>query len=295
MTSRGCSSRCSFCSARGLWGTFRGLSPAKVLEELELLKLKYGVQEVQFIDDNLTADKVRARAIFQGMIDRKLDLAWSAPNGVALHTLDEDLVRLMRQSGCYRLVLPIESGSARVLTRIMRKPLQIEKVPAQVDFIRKQGIGIDAYFVVGMPGETLQEIKMTFDLAFCLGIFRSHFSFVMPIPGTPVYEQFLDYLRVTDPQALERLSEIEREFDYKVPSIGSSAWTIEELQKFVSRMMVRMYLKFMLLKPGIFFTEITRMFIDHPMVLWELLKFFARALTRVPTVIPGRSQGRRRP
>ena len=61
-------------------------------------------------DDNLTADRNRAKAIFQGMIDRGLAMPWNTPNGLALWTLDAEMLTLMKESGCFEITLAVESG-----------------------------------------------------------------------------------------------------------------------------------------------------------------------------------------
>ena len=102
ITSRGCPFKCIFCSVHNLWGNnYRKRSAENVLQELEFLAHKFGVREVLFEDDNLTLDRERAKKIFQGIIDRGLDLTWSTPNGIALHTLEDELLGLMKASGCY--------------------------------------------------------------------------------------------------------------------------------------------------------------------------------------------------
>ena len=98
------------------------------MNELELLVRDYGVREVHFEDDNLTFDRARAKAIFEGMVERGLDLAWAAPNGLATYTLDGALLAAMKASGCYRLHLAVESGDPDVLRDIIHKPLRLEMV-----------------------------------------------------------------------------------------------------------------------------------------------------------------------
>jgi radical SAM superfamily enzyme YgiQ (UPF0313 family) len=147
--------------------------------------------------------------------------------------------------------------------------------------------------MLGMPGETFEEMKASFDMAFRLGILKSHFNFVMPVPGTPVYGHYLENLRLTDPEAMERLMEVESNFDYKVPMMGSSTWSVTELQKFASRMMMRMYLKFLFFKPHIFFYETARILFERPGVLFELLRFYAKALVRLPVRLKDTVLGRR--
>jgi anaerobic magnesium-protoporphyrin IX monomethyl ester cyclase len=185
ITSRGCPARCVFCSIHGVWGRkFRARSPENVLAELEHLVRDYGVREVHFEDDNLTFDRARARAIFDGMVERGLDLAWAAPNGLATYTLDGDLLEAMKASGCYRLHLAVESGDPDVLRDIIHKPLRLEMVTEVVGMARRLGLAVDAFFVVGFPGETLDQIRRTFAFARKLDVDSVSLFIATPYPGT---------------------------------------------------------------------------------------------------------------
>jgi anaerobic magnesium-protoporphyrin IX monomethyl ester cyclase len=185
VTSRGCPARCVFCSIHTVWGRkFRARSPEQVLNELESLVCDYGVREVHFEDDNLTYDRARAQAIFSGMIERKLNLTWAAPNGVATYTLDEDLLALMKASGCYRLHLAVESGDPDVLHHIIHKPLRLDKVVQVTAAAKRLGLAVDTFFVVGFPGETLEQIRRTFAFARNLDVDSVSLFIATPYPGT---------------------------------------------------------------------------------------------------------------
>jgi len=160
VTSRGCPARCCFCSIHTVWGhKFRWHSAERVIDEMEQLIGVYGVREIQFEDDNLTLNKRRMKMICQAMIDRKLDLTWTTPNGAALWALDDELITLMRATGCYHITIAVESGSQDVLNNIIHKPLDLKRVEPIVKACRKAGMGISAFFVVGFPGESKADIE----------------------------------------------------------------------------------------------------------------------------------------
>jgi len=188
MTSRGCPARCIFCSSTKLWGTkYRARSAQNVLDELEHLVRTYGIREVHFEDDNLTASRPRAKELFQGMIDRGLDLSWSTPNGLMVATLDEEIIGLMQRSGCYAVSLAIESGCQRVLDEVVHKPLDLERVASTVSSLRACGIHTKGFFMLGLPGETRQEIAETIEFAQHAGFDWSAFHIATPLPGTEMY------------------------------------------------------------------------------------------------------------
>jgi len=188
-TSRGCVARCSFCPVHATWGgRWRARSAENVLAEIEHLVEEYGVREIHFDDDNITLSRRRAEDIFRGIIDRKLDIVWTVPPGLALWAVDDELLRLMRESGCYKLFIAVESGDERVLHDIIRKPLDLKKVKPLVRTMRKLGIETESYFVVGMPGETEESLRRTFRFARDLDTDVTHYFFANPIPGSELWD-----------------------------------------------------------------------------------------------------------
>lgn len=189
ITSRGCPGRCVFCSIHAIWGhKFRAHSPEYTLSELEHLEEKHDIDHLIFEDDNLTLNKARAELIFKGMIDRRLNFTWATPNGVALWTLDDSLLRLMRDSGCYWLTLGVESGDPETLDRIIRKPISLEKVDAIVKTCKRLKMNTTAFFVIGLPGETIPSMKRSMKYAENLNVSSLCISIATPYPGTRLYE-----------------------------------------------------------------------------------------------------------
>ncbi len=193
-SSRGCPKRCVYCSSSVYWGRrFRPRSPGNVLDELEELVRRHGVEEVQFEDDNLTLRPARAKAIFRGMIERGLGLRFSLPNGVAMGTVDEEMVRLMREAGCYEVYLPFESGSPRVLREVMHKTgVDIERSLEVAELFRSYGIRTLAYFMMGLPGETLEEMEETYRLAVRSRVFMPIVFVAQPLPGSDMTRQLVE-------------------------------------------------------------------------------------------------------
>ncbi len=189
ITSRGCAFKCIFCSVHNLWGNnYRKRSAENVLKELEYLAHEFRVREVLFEDDNLTLDRERAKKIFQGIIDKRLDISWSTPNGIALHTLDDELLELMKASGCYSISVGIESGDEFVLKNIIEKPITLSQVKPIINKARKLGLETTVFFVVGLPGESYRQMKNTFRFAEDLKADNVNFFFATPLPGTRLLE-----------------------------------------------------------------------------------------------------------
>jgi len=185
ITSRGCPGGCTFCTIHLLWGRkFRSRSPQNVLNELKQTKRDFNVDHLQFEDDNLTFDIPRAKKIFRGMIKAGLNFKWNTPNGIALWRLDKETLKLMRESGCYFVKFAVESANQRVLTQLIKKPQNLKKIIPLINYARKIGMKVGSFFVVGLPGETKEEMQDSFDFPRRVKLDWVEYSIVTPHYGT---------------------------------------------------------------------------------------------------------------
>jgi anaerobic magnesium-protoporphyrin IX monomethyl ester cyclase len=102
--------------------------------------------------------------------------------------LDDKLLDLMKESGCVQITISVESGSQRVLNKIMRKPLKLKIIPGIVKKCKEIGIDVGANFVIGLPGETWEELRQTFRFAEKCNFNLGHFHIATPLPKTDMYE-----------------------------------------------------------------------------------------------------------
>lgn len=191
ITSRGCPGKCVFCSIQCVWGnTWRMRSAKNVLDEIEMLVNDYCIREIHFEDDNLTLNRKRAKEIFQGIIERKLDISWTTPNGVAINTLNDELLRLMKKSGCYALSFGIEHGDARMQKEVVKKIVPKEQAKKVVKECKNLGIWTHGFFIVGLPQETRETYNNTLNFAKEACFDSASFFIALPLPGSPLFEQF---------------------------------------------------------------------------------------------------------
>lgn len=188
---RGCPFNCKYCGGPKISGRrIRSHSVDFIIKQIEILVKKYGIKEVHIEDDNFTMDREFVKRFCKMLIKKRFGITWTCPNGVRVDTLDEKLLNLMKKSGLYSLSVGIESGSDRV-RKLMRKNLDTKTIEEKIKLIRKCGIDVIGFFIVGYPGETVEDINKTIDFACRLDLKRATFSAFKPFPGTDIYEELV--------------------------------------------------------------------------------------------------------
>ena len=158
MTSRGCPFKCTFCASHKVHGRdMRYHSLERVERDFTRLKEKYGASIMIFQDDHLMGDPERVYAVLK--IIKKLKLQAIFQNGLTLYAMSHEMLSAFADAGIKQLVLPVESGSETVLKNLMKKPLKT-KISQQVsEDCRELGIYTNANILIGMPGETKENIN----------------------------------------------------------------------------------------------------------------------------------------
>lgn len=186
-TSRGCPRRCVYCSAPLIMGSkWRYRSASNVVDEIESLVNKFGCREIHFFDDNISVSKKRLMEICKQIIDRNIDIKWTAPPGIGYWSFDEEILDIMKKSGCYRITLGIESGSEPTL-KLIGKHHVWDELHHVVDYANKIGLWTYATFIIGFPHETKKDFLLTLNRAKSLNLDFAMFYLLVPQPGTPIY------------------------------------------------------------------------------------------------------------
>jgi len=130
----------------------------------------------------------------------------------------------MKESGCYKLNLAFESGNQYVLDNIIKKPLKLERAKQLIRYAQRIGLDVGIYLIMGMPGETKEQIWESFHLAKGLGIYAPFISIATPYPGTELYDVCVEKKYLSNDFSLDDL--FIRSF-----SISTEHWTGEELRE----------------------------------------------------------------
>ncbi|MDD5680761.1 MAG: radical SAM protein [Candidatus Omnitrophica bacterium] len=197
-TSRGCYGRCIFCDKNIHGRRVRMKSPDKVVSEMERM-IKLGFREIQIIDDIFTADIKRAHDICEGILKKGLKFDWYPRGGIRVDRADRELFALMKKAGCYRIPFGIESGSQRILD-IIDKRVTLGQAEEAVKFAKEAGMETEAYFMIGNPTETEEDIKKSIDFAIKLDTDYAKFAVTIPFPGTALFDRMSERKQIKSRQ-----------------------------------------------------------------------------------------------
>ncbi|HUW84233.1 MAG TPA: radical SAM protein [Phycisphaerae bacterium] len=184
MTSRGCPHRCAFCATEHHERRVRFHSPEYVIREIAQIKQTVGTNHVLFLDDTLTTNRRRMVRICELIKQEHPDLVWRG--WTRTDAIDQELLYLMRESGCYALCYGVESGSDAVLKR-MRKGTTVEMNRRAIEMTKRAGIKCRASFIIGNPGDTQDTIDETVDFLVATKPDDWLMSSFVPVPGSETY------------------------------------------------------------------------------------------------------------
>ncbi len=187
MTSRGCAFDCSFCSKDIFQRKVTFRSAESVLSEIDYLVKKFGVRQIDIMDDNFAQKKGRLNDILDGLIQRKYDLAINMQSGIRTESLDEAMLKKMKKAGIYKLAFGVESADPDVL-KLHNKQLNLGKLEEMTILAKKMGFMVYGFFIIGLPGETEAAFKRTIEFVKRLDFDVANFCMAVPFNGTELYK-----------------------------------------------------------------------------------------------------------
>ena len=189
ITSRGCPHGCAYCSAHLVMGTaFRRRSPENIIHEMMECREKFDIQAFDIEDDNFTFDLKRAKQLLSLIIETfgEGNLELSAMNGVSFASLDGELLGLMKRAGFRTINLSFVSTDTLTRER-MKRPRGLIDFDSIVSEAEKLGLQVVAYAILGMPGQTLEEMVETIIYLMGKRVLIGP-SIYYPTSGTPLFE-----------------------------------------------------------------------------------------------------------
>lgn len=186
---RGCPFSCIFCVGPRMVGRKPRLrSPKPVVDELEDI-LRMGFESVALSDDHFAMNRRHAFAVCDEIISRGIEADLNI--FVRADAVDEEILAKMFAAGCRKVLFGVESGVQEIVDRI-KKRQNLEMLREKVKLTKSMGIDVQASFIMGLPGESPETLKKTFEYARTLGTFYG-MHVLAPLPGSEIYEKAEEY------------------------------------------------------------------------------------------------------
>lgn len=187
ITSRGCPYQCTFCNRPHLGKIFRARSSMNVVDEMQEC-VNMGIHKFLFYDDTFTIQRGRVLDICDEILKRKLNVFWYAR--ARIDNVDKEMLRKMKESGCRGISYGVEAGTSKII-RVLNKNISLRQAKHVFEWTKKEGIVTLAYFMIGSPSETKDDIKITFKIMKWLNPDMVHLTILIPLPGTQIYSSGL--------------------------------------------------------------------------------------------------------
>lgn len=186
ITSHGCPYACQFCSTTIFWGRkLRLRSPQNVVDEIEQLYNRYDIRFIMFQDDIFTVNQKRVIEICKEIKRRGPNIRWVC--GTRVDCLSEEMLKHMREAGCFYIALGAESFSQPILDN-MNKRTKVPEMVRAINMIYESGISVGIDLIVGYPGESNKTIDETIKTMDKLRLYGLGTNLITVYPATPLYE-----------------------------------------------------------------------------------------------------------
>ncbi len=190
VSSRGCPNNCLFCDRTVFGRACRMFSAEYVLDMIGHLYEKYGVRELVFEDDTFVVNKARVMAICEGMKRSGRGMTWSCLGRVDM--VNPELLRAMREAGCWQISYGVESGDQAILD-LVEKKIKLDRVRQTLAWTKEAGMTTKGFFILGFPTETKETMQKTIDFAKANALDDISVFKLTPLPGSRIYEIAHEY------------------------------------------------------------------------------------------------------
>ncbi|MRS12893.1 MAG: radical SAM protein [Actinobacteria bacterium] len=231
-TSRGCDQTCTFCSQQAFWcRTWRARSPEDLVDEMQMLKERFGVGVIMFSDETPTLDGVRWKRILDLLVERDLGLHILMETRVDDILRDEAIMPLYRQAGVRHIYVGVERTDQASLDAF-KKNATVEQGRRAIELINANGMISETSMVLGLPTDTPESIEATFRLAQHYDPDLAFFLTIAPWPYSDIYPELEPYIETFDYE----------DYNLVAPVVKPIAMTRDELQTTVINCYRRFYM-----------------------------------------------------
>ena len=183
-TSRGCPYNCCYCCSYLIHGRkYRARSAKSLVREIELNMERFKTKYFTIADDTFNFDKQRVIDFCNLLIEKKLQIEWDCPQGIRADKLTPEILQIMKKAGCKLLAMGIESVDPEVLKTI-QKGETIEQIEAAIKATNEAGIISKAFFLVGLPGDSVEKVLKSIKFFKKNNIYIPRYSMIVAYPTT---------------------------------------------------------------------------------------------------------------
>lgn len=186
ITSRGCPFSCIYCSKDVFKNKITVRSPENIIREIDLLVNKYGIRQIDILDDNFTINRAHVEQLCDLIISRDYNICINLQSGIRSDRVDEKLFKKMKKAGVFKVAFGVETGNKKILQSV-KKELDLDKVLESARLARKYGMVIVGFFMVGLPGDNEETLQETIDFAVRMNPHIANFMMTIPFYGTELY------------------------------------------------------------------------------------------------------------
>jgi radical SAM superfamily enzyme YgiQ (UPF0313 family) len=207
-TQRGCPYTCKWCSTAVYGQSYRRRSPKLVVDEIILLQEVYEVEALWFVDDVFTVSHKWIKAFHEEITSRNVKVKFECITRA--ERLTEEIIELLKESGCFRVWIGAESGSQKIIDKMDRK-VDVNVVREMIQLCNKKGIETGTFIMVGYPGETKEDVNLTIDHLIRSNPTQFTITVAYPIKGTSLYNEIEDQITTS----LDWSISSDRQIDFK--------------------------------------------------------------------------------
>jgi len=183
---RGCPFDCTFCASKSLWTRrLRSRSAENIFEEFKSVVKDLNIDFMKFSDDTFTIDKALVQEFCICKINNNQNTPWGC--NIRADSVDRETLELMAKAQCREVWIGVESGSPRILAD-MKKNVSLDQIRRCFKMTEELGLFRRAYFLLGMPNESYEDIKLTETLIDEIGPDAIGFTILAPYPGSAYYD-----------------------------------------------------------------------------------------------------------